>query len=169
MEGAGAASVAVHGRFAEQFYRGCADWGVIARVRQVVSVPVIGNGDVRCGADAIALVSQTGCDAVMIGRGAKGILGCSRRPPPRLRANPSPVKPAAQERMAMARRHARLLAEREGKNIVRMRKHAMWYLAGLPGAAAARARINACTTVADFDALFDELLERVGSSAADAR
>ena len=73
------------------------------------------------------------------------------------------------ERLAMARRHARLLAAREGKNIVRMRKHAMWYLAGLPGAAAARGRINACVSVEDFEQVFDELLERVGSSAADAR
>ena len=161
MEGAGAASVAVHGRFAEQFYRGCADWGVIARVRQVVSVPVIGNGDVRCGADAIALVSQTGCDAVMIGRGAQGNPWVFAQAAAALAGKPEPAKPAAQERIAMARRHARLLAEREGKNIVRMRKHAMWYLAGLPGAAAARARINACTTVADFDALFDELIVRI--------
>ncbi len=161
MEGAGAASVAVHGRFAEQFYRGCADWGVIARVRQAVSVPVIGNGDVRCGADAIALVSQTGCDAVMIGRGAQGNPWVFAQAAAALAGKPEPAKPAAQERIAMARRHARLLAEREGKNIVRMRKHAMWYLAGLPGAAAARARINACTTVADFDALFDELIVRI--------
>ena len=72
---------------------------------------------------------------------------------------PEPPAPDARERIAMARRHARLLARREGKNIVRMRKHAMWYMAGLPGAAAARGRINYCTTLADFDAVFDELLE----------
>ena len=69
----------------------------------------------------------------------------------------------------IGREIARLLAAREGKNIVRMRKHAMWYLAGLPGAAAARGRINACVSVEDFEQVFDELLERVGSSAADAR
>ena len=62
----------------------------------------------------------------------------------------------------MARRHARLLARREGRNIVRMRKHAMWYLAGLPGAAAARAKINACVSVEDFDRVFDELLAFLG-------
>ena len=63
------------------------------------------------------------------------------------------------ERIALARRHARLLSAREGRNIVRMRKHAMWYMAGLPGAAQARGRINYCTTLSDFDAVFDELLE----------
>ena len=72
MEDAGAAMVAVHGRFAEQLYRGRADWGVIARVKEAVRVPVTGNGDVRCGADAAAMVARTGCDAVMIARGAEG-------------------------------------------------------------------------------------------------
>ena len=75
---------------------------------------------------------------------------------------PEPPAPDARERIAMARRHARLLARREGKNIVRMRKHAMWYLAGLPGAAAARAKINACVSVEDFDRVFDELLAFLG-------
>ena len=161
MEDAGAAALAVHGRFAEQFYRGCADWGVIARVRQVVSVPVIGNGDVRTGADAVSLVSQTGCDAVMIGRGAQGNPWVFAQAAAALAGKPEPARPTAQERITMARRHAHLLAEREGRNIVRMRKHAMWYATGLPGAAAARARINACTTAADFDTLFDELLARI--------
>ena len=63
----------------------------------------------------------------------------------------------------MARRHARLLTQREGRNIVRMRKHAMWYMAGLPGAAAARGRINYCTTLEDFDVVFDELLGQIAS------
>ena len=72
MQDAGAAAVAVHGRYAEQLYRGCADWGVIARVKQAVDVPVVGNGDVKCGADAVAITRETGCDAVMIARAAEG-------------------------------------------------------------------------------------------------
>ena len=162
MEDAGACAVAVHGRFAEQLYRGSADWGVIARVKEAVDVPVVGNGDVRTGADAVALTARTGCDAVMIARGAEGNPWVFAQAKAALAGVFEPPAPDARERIAMARRHARLLARREGKNIVRMRKHAMWYLAGLPGAAAARAKINACVSVEDFDRVFDELLAFLG-------
>ena len=162
MEDAGACAVAVHGRFAEQLYRGSADWDVVARVKEAVDVPVIGNGDVRSGADAVALTARTGCDAVMIARGAEGNPWVFAQAKAALAGVPEPPAPDARERIAMARRHARLLARREGKNIVRMRKHAMWYLAGQPGAAAARAKINACVSVEDFDRVFDELLAFLG-------
>ena len=162
MEDAGACAVAVHGRFAEQLYRGSADWDVVARVKEAVDVPVIGNGDVRSGADAVALTARTGCDAVMIARGAEGNPWVFAQAKAALAGVPEPPAPDARERIAMARRPARLLARREGKNIVRMRKHAMWYLAGLPGAAAARAKINACVSVEDFDRVFDELLAFLG-------
>lgn len=165
MEEAGASAVAVHGRFAEQLYRGSADWGVIARVKEAVSMPVVGNGDVRRGADAVAMVERTGCDAVMIARGAEGNPWVFAQAKAAMAGEVEPPLPTVEERIAMARRHARLLAQREGRNIVRMRKHAMWYMAGLPGAAAARGKINACVSVEDFDQVFDELLEYVGSSA----
>lgn len=158
MEEAGACAVAVHGRFAEQLYRGSADWGVIARVKEAVSVPVVGNGDVRHGADAVALRDQTGCDAVMIARGAEGNPWVFAQAKAALAGEKEPAPPTIEERIAMARRHARLLAAREGRNIVRMRKHAMWYMAGLPGAATARGKINACVSLDDFDRVFDELL-----------
>ena len=135
MEDAGACAVAVHGRFAEQLYRGSADWDVVARVKEAVDVPVIGNGDVRSGADAVALTARTGCDAVMIARGAEGNPWVFAQAKAALAGVPEPPAPDARERIAMARRHARLLARREGKNIVRMRKHAMWYLAGQIGRA----------------------------------
>jgi len=159
MEEAGADAVTVHGRFAEQLYRGSADWGVIARVRAAVSVPVVGNGDIRSGADAAAMAAATGCDGVMIARGAEGNPWLFSQVQATLAGRPEPAPPTVDERIAMARRHAELLTHREGRNIVRMRKHAMWYLAGLPGAAAARGRINYCTTLDDFDRVFDELLE----------
>ena len=158
MEAAGADAVAVHGRFAEQLYRGAADWDVIARVREVVGVPVVGNGDVRSGADAVRMIAETGCDAVMIARGAEGNPWLFSQVQAALAGVPEPAPPTVEERIAMARRHAELLTHREGRNIVRMRKHAMWYMAGLPGAAAARGRINYCTTLDDFNQVFDDLL-----------
>lgn len=161
MEQAGAAAVAVHGRFAEQLYRGCADWGVIARVQNAVQIPVIGNGDVTSGADACRMLTETGCKSVMIGRAAEGNPWIFAEVKSALAGEAwTPV--ALGERMQMAKRHAHLLAAEEGKTIVRMRRHAMAYVAGLPGAAQARGRINSCVTVEDFDALFDELL-RMGS------
>ena len=165
MEDAGAAAVAVHGRYALQLYRGRAEWDAIARVKVAVSIPVVGNGDVKCGADAVALVERTGCDAVMIARAAEGNPWVFAQCKAALAGEPEPAKPSVEERIAMARRHARLLAEREGRNIVRMRKHAMWYMTGLPGAAAARAKLNACVSVEDFDRVFDELLVYSGLSA----
>lgn len=158
MEDAGAAAVAVHGRYSLQMYRGRADWGAIARVKQAVSIPVVGNGDVRTGSDVVSLVGETGCDAVMIARGAQGNPWVFAQAKAALAGEPEPPAPTVEERISMARRHARLLSQREGRNIVRMRKHAMWYMAGLPGAASARAKINACATVEDFDRVFDELL-----------
>lgn len=162
MEAAGAAAVTVHGRYAMQLYRGSSDRGVIARVKGAVSVPVVGNGDVRTGADAVAMTAETGCDAVMIARGAEGNPWVFAQAKAALAGRTEPAPPTIEDRIAMARRHARLLSQREGHNVVRMRKHAMWYVAGLPGASAARARFNYCETVEDFDRVFDELLDHVG-------
>ncbi len=166
MEDAGACAIAVHGRYAEQLYRGRAEWGAIARVKEAVSVPVVGNGDVRSGADAVAITERTGCDAVMIARAAEGNPWLFAQAKAALAGEPEPDGPTVEERIALARRHARLLSAREGRNIVRMRKHAMWYLAGLPGAAAARGRINGCVSVKDFDEVFDELLACAREHAA---
>ncbi len=160
MEDAGAAACAVHGRFAQQMYRGASDSGVIARVKAAVSIPVIGNGDIKSGEDALRMFAETNCDSVMIARAAEGNPWIFAQVKSVLQGNGSLALPSAQERIAMARTHARLLSQREGRNICRMRKHAMWYMAGLPGASAARARINLCTTFEDFNEVFDELLEK---------
>lgn len=158
MEQAGAAAVAVHGRFVQQMYNGSADWGVISRVREAISVPAIGNGDVRSGADALRMVRETGCHAVMIARAAEGNPWIFAQAKAALAGQPEPPKPTLDERVAMARRHAWLLSQREGKNLVRMRKHAAWYMTGLPGASVARGKFNQCVTLEDFNAVFDELL-----------
>ena len=161
MEDAGAAACAVHGRYAEQMYHGQADWDAIARVVQAVSIPVLGNGDVASGKDARSLFDCTGCASILVGRAAEGNPWIFREIKETLAGQEPTPRPDAQERIAMARRHARLLSEREGCNIVRMRKHAMWYMFGLPGASTARARINECVTLDDFNQVFDELLEAV--------
>lgn len=154
MEQAGAAAVAIHGRYAQQMYQGAADWGVIGRVKDAVGVFVVGNGDVTSGERATSMFEQTGCDAVMIARGAQGnpwvfadvkasLSGATFKPPTVL------------ERIAMARRHATLLNQRDARNIVRMRKHACWYMHGLPGASKARLLFNQCSTLDDFNEVFD--------------
>ena len=156
MEQAGAAAVTVHGRFAEQMYRGTADWGVIARVKDAVTIPVVGNGDITCGSDAVRMEAETGCDAVMIARAAEGNPWVFADVRAALDGTGF-IAPSVRERLAMARRHAALLEQREGRSIVRMRKHAAWYVTGLPGAARARALFNECSTFEEFDRVFDLL------------
>ncbi|HHY33013.1 MAG TPA: tRNA dihydrouridine synthase DusB [Firmicutes bacterium] len=152
VEAAGAAAVAVHGRTRDQFYSGEADWSIIKDVKEAVGIPVIGNGDVRSGEDAARMLEETGCDAVMIGRAALGnpwifrevaiYLATGRKVPP----------PSLAERAAMAIRHLDMMIELFGEKsaVLQMRKHAAWYLRGIPGAAQARVRINAAKTRAEM-------------------
>lgn len=159
MEEAGAAAVSIHGRYAEQLYQGHADWSVIARVKEAVEIPVVGNGDLTSGTDVVAMLNQTACSAFMIGRAARGNPWVFSEAKAALAGETLPKKPNAVQRIAMARRHACLLDGRPGNETVRMRKHAMWYFSGLPGAAAARGKINGCVSLDDFNTVFDELLE----------
>ena len=156
MEQAGVAGMTVHGRFAGQLYRGRADWGVIGRVKRAVSVPVVGNGDIMSGHDVVQMLAQTGCDAVMVARGAQGNPWIFAEARAALSGEPY-EPPTLGERLDMARRHAELLTHREGRSIVRMRKHAAWYVTGLPGAARARGMFNECASLDDFNRVFDEL------------
>lgn len=161
MQEAGASACAVHGRYAAQMYRGEADWGCIARVKEALDIPVIGNGDVKSAADAVAMRELTSCDAVMVARAARGNPWIFAQVKAALQGEPVPEAPTARERIDMARRHAHLLAQREGVHIVRMRKHAMWYMAGMPGASAVRRELDECDTVDDFDAVFKRLEEQL--------
>ena len=154
----GAAAIAVHGRFATQMYTGKADWDCIARVKRTVTIPVIGNGDVFSAEDAVSLFHQTGCDAILVARGAEGNPWIFKQIAAALDGEVPGAKPCPQERIEMARRHTHLLADRHPKAVVRMRKHACWYVKGIPGASTARGTFNACTTAEDFDKAFDSML-----------
>lgn len=156
MEDAGADAVAVHGRYAQQFYRGSADWNVIKQCKAQLSIPVIGNGDVVDGKSAVALLSETGCDAVMVGRGAQGNPWIFKDIANALAGDFSYAGPTIKEKMQLATRHAAMFAERIGNEIPQMRKHAMRYVAGTKEASATRRKINKAITFEDFAQIFEE-------------
>lgn len=158
---AGAAAVTVHGRFAKQYYQGEASWDVIARVKERVDIPVVGNGDIKRPEDACAMLARTGCDAVMVARAAEGNPWIFGQIVAALDGRSVPDDPTAFERVEEARRHAHLLAQDSPKALMRMRKHASWYCKGLPGASVARGTLNTCKTLADFDEVFDALEQRL--------
>lgn len=155
-EAGGAKAVAVHGRTREQFYAGNADWSIIKAVKEQVSIPVIGNGDVCNGADAKRMLEETGCDGVMIGRAAEGNPFIFKEVTSFLKGE-SYTPPTIEEVKATILRHADLQLEYKGEyvGIREMRKHLSWYLKGYAGACKLRKQINEMET---FDSL-KEIIE----------
>lgn len=159
-EDAGADAVCVHGRTKDQMYRGSADWEIIRQVKEALSVPVIGNGDVTDAQSACKLLEQTGCDMVMVGRGALGnpwvfrqinmylTEGCRIIPPPGIA-----------ERIVTIRRHIGLMCEYKGeaRAMREARKHVGWYIHGLKNAAEFRRRAGTLSTLHDLDMLLKDL------------
>ncbi|MCI9382116.1 MAG: tRNA dihydrouridine synthase DusB [Dorea sp.] len=160
VEEAGGAAVAVHGRTREQYYSGKADWEIIRRVKEAVSIPVIGNGDVDSGETASAMMRQTGCDGVMIGRAAQGNPWIFRELTEYSRTGISPSKPSKSERKDAMLRHARLQIEFKGDylGIREMRKHVAWYTKGMEGSARLREAINRVETYDELEKLLNERL-----------
>lgn len=143
-EASGAAAIAVHGRTREQYYAGCADWDIIAQVKQAVSIPVIGNGDVTDGASARKLLEQTGCDGIMVGRAVRGNPWIFRGIRHFLETGKQPEKPEAAEIRETILRHAAMELDHKGEYtaVREMRKHIAWYTTGWPHSAALRKSIN---------------------------
>ena len=146
----GAVAVAVHARTREQQYAGRADWGVIRAVKRAVSVPVFGNGDVRCGDDALRMMDETGCDAVIVGRAAQGNPWIFREIAAAMRGEQVPP-PTPAERVNMATRHFELERQLYGEKlaVLQMRKHIAWYVHGMKGASRFRDHINQMNSAED--------------------
>ncbi len=152
----GAAAVAVHGRTREQYYSGKADWEMISRVKEALSIPVIGNGDIFSPEDALRMIRQTGCDGVMIARGARGNPWIFRQTLACLSGERVPGKPSQEERVEMILRHARMQVAYKGEytGIREMRKHVAWYTAGIPHSAQLRREVNKVETMEQLERLF---------------
>lgn len=150
---AGASAVAVHGRFRSQYYHGLSDRQSIARVKDAVSVPVIASGDVMTANDAFDVLSDTGADGVLVARGAMGNPWIFREILARREGHPY-TAPNALDRFAMMRRHANGIVDYFGpKSLVRMRRHAIWYCSGLPGASRFRGEVNSIASTEDLEGL----------------
>lgn len=157
-ESCGVAAVAVHGRTREQYYSGEADWDIIRQVKEAVKIPVIGNGDVFSPQAAKRMVEETGCDGIMVARGAKGNPWIFREITEYLETGITPDRPTVEEVKEMILRHGRMMIEFKGEmaGMREMRKHVAWYTAGYPNSSSLRNAINTVETL-------DELVELIES------
>ncbi len=154
-EQCGAAAVMIHGRTREQYYTGEADWEIIAKVKDKLSIPVIGNGDIKDGASAEAILRQTGCDGIMVGRAARGNPWIFRQIAAYLQDGTVLPAPEKEEIRAMILRHAKMQLAYKGEytGIREMRKHVSWYTAGMPDSARLRRTVNMVESFAALEEL----------------
>ena len=158
IEEAGGAAVAVHGRTREQYYSGKADWEIISKVKEAISIPVIGNGDVTSAQKAVAIREQTGCDGVMIGRGAQGNPWIFRELAEYEKTGKLCDRPTKEQIKETMLRHAKLQIEFKGDylGIREMRKHVAWYTKGMEGSAKLRDEINRVESYEELEELLNE-------------
>lgn len=161
IEASGGAAVAVHGRTREQYYSGKADWDIIRQVKEAVSIPVIANGDVTCGQDAVEIKRQTNCDGIMIGRGAQGNPWIFSELLYYEQHGEMPKRPDVQEVKRTMLRHAELQMKYKGDylGIREMRKHIAWYTTGMKNSAKLRDEINRVESFEELKKLLDERLK----------
>lgn len=168
-EAAGVSAVAVHGRTRQQYYSGKADWAIIRQIKEIVRIPVIGNGDIFTAEDAKQMFQETGCDGIMVARGAKGNPWIFREILAALEGKELlendrfTEKPAREELVNTILRHAKMQIELNGElaGMREMRKHVAWYTAGLPHSAALRGKVNEIEKITDLEQLLFEHLAKV--------
>lgn len=154
-EDSGVSAIAIHGRTREQYYSGKADWDIIRKVKEAVTIPVIGNGDIFTVKDAKDIIERTGCDGIMIGRGAQGNPWIFSRIEHYLRTGEELPPPTRAQLREMILKHARLQLKYKGEyaGIREMRKHVAWYTTGCPHSAALRQAVNQIESYQELEEL----------------
>lgn len=163
LEANGAAAIAIHGRTREEYYSGTADWDIIRDVKRAVSVPVIGSGDIWTAGDAVRMLEYTGCDAVMIARGAEGNPFIFKQANELLETGRITFEPSPAQRLEQCLEHVRALVEAKGeaRGIKESRKHTAWYIKGLPGASKLKGKVFTISEFAVMETVLREYINQL--------